>query len=171
MVVLLITASLEGQHLAKSFFNTGLLGAAGTPTGSSDDQFNRVSFLSHFEGSNNGVNNAFDDGSASNHTITANGNVTQGSFGPFAKPDGEWGVSFDGGSYVTSNYLQVAESSDFDFGTGDFTVELFFFNRAYNVNYDYLVTFGNNVSATTSFGIYLDSGTNINLWNNGAIAS
>ena len=55
----------------------------------SDDQFNRVSFLSHFDGANNGVNNAFDDGSDSNHTITANGNVTQGSFGPFARPDGE----------------------------------------------------------------------------------
>jgi hypothetical protein len=46
----------------------------------SDDEFNRVSFMSHFDGANNGVNNAFDDGSASNHTITANGNVTQGSF-------------------------------------------------------------------------------------------
>ena len=113
MVVLLTTASLEGQHLAKSFFNTGLLGAAGTPTGASDDEFNRVSFLSHFEGSNNGVNNAFDDGSTSNHTITANGNVTQGSFGPFARPDGEWSVSFDGDDYLT-----IAYSSDFNFGTG-----------------------------------------------------
>jgi len=137
----------------------------------SDDEFNRVSFLSHFDGANNGVNNVFDDSSTSNHTVTAAGNVTQGSFGPFARPDGEWGVSFDGGSYVTSNYLQVAASSDFDFGTGDFTVELFFFNRAYGAYYDYLVTFGNDVGATTSFGIYLDNGTNINLWNNGAIAS
>lgn len=118
MVVLLTTASLEGQHLAKSFFNTGLLGAAGS-SGPSDDQFNRVSFLSHFKGSNNGVNNAFDDGSASNHTITANGNVTQGSFGPFARPDGEWGVSFDG----DGDYLTVADSTEFDFGTGNFTIE------------------------------------------------
>jgi len=139
--------------------------------GASDDQFNRVSFLSHFDGANNGVNNAFDDSSTNNYTVTAAGDVTQGSFGPFARPDGDWGVSFDGGSYVTSNYLQVAESSDFDFGTGDFTVELFFFNRAYGAYYDYLVTFGNNVSATTSFGIYIADGTNINLWNNGAIAS
>jgi len=121
MVVLLTTASLEGQHLAKSFFNTGLLGAAGS-SGPSDDQFNRVSFLSHFEGSNNGVNNAFDDGSTSNHTITANGNVTQGSFGPFARPDGEWGWDFDGDDYLT-----IAYSSDFNFGTGSFTVEAFVF--------------------------------------------
>jgi len=140
--------------------------------GASDDQFNRVSFLSHFDGANNGVNNAFDDGSASNHTITANGSAAQGSFGPFARPDGEWGVSFDGGSYVTSNYLQVAESSDFDFGTGDFTVEFFFFNRAYGAYYDYLVTFGNSTTTTSSFGIYLEGGTNINLWqNSAAIAS
>jgi len=138
----------------------------------SDDQFNRVSFLSHFDGANNGVNNVFDDGSANNYTVTAAGNVTQGSFGPFARPDGDWGVSFDGGSYVTSNYLQVAESSDFDFGTGDFTVEFFFFNREYGAYYDYLVTFGNSTTTTSSFGIYIDGGTSINLWqNSAAIAS
>ena len=73
------------------------IGAAGTGLVlPSDDEFNRVSFLSHFDGTNNGTNNVFDDSSTSNHTITANGNVTQGSFGPFARPDGEWGVSFDG---------------------------------------------------------------------------
>ena len=118
MVVLLTTASLEGQHLAKSFFNTGLLGAAGTDTdtGPSDDQFNRVSFLSHFDGANNGVNNAFDDGSASNHTITANGNVTQGSFGPFARPDGEWGVSFDGSG-------DILKTPSLTIGTGTITYE------------------------------------------------
>ena len=124
MVVLLITASLEGQHLAKSFFNTGLLGAAGA-SAPSDDQFNRVSFLSHFDGANNGVNNAFDDGSTSNHTITANGNVTQGSFGPFARPDGEWGVDFEDG-----DSLAVASSSDFDFGTSNFTWECFVFQKS-----------------------------------------
>ncbi len=88
--------------------------------GASDDEFNRVSFLSHFEGSNNGVNNAFDDGSASNHTITANGNVTQGSFGPFARPDGEWGVSFSG------DYLEIADDSSLELGSGNFTIECFF---------------------------------------------
>ena len=98
------------------------MGAAGTPTGPPvDDEFNRVSFLSHFEGANNGVNNAFDDGSASNHTVTANGNVTQGSFGPFARPDGEWGVDFDG----SGDYLQAANSADWDLGTGNFTWECY----------------------------------------------
>jgi len=120
-------ASLGVRPLAKSFFNTGLLGAAGTDTdtGPSDNQFNRVSFLSHFEGSNNGVNNAFDDGSASNHTITANGNVTQGSFGPFARPDGEWGVRFPQGHW---HYYDIPSSSDFAIGANDdFTFEFFIF--------------------------------------------
>jgi len=97
----------------------GANAAGGGPSGPSDDQFNRTSFLSHFEGANNGVNNAFDDGSDSNHTITANGNVTQGSFGPFARPDGEWGAYFDG----DGDYLSFPDSADWDFGTGDFTVE------------------------------------------------
>ena len=106
--------------MAKSFFNTGLLGAAGS-SAPSDDQFNRVSFLSHFEGSNNGVNNAFDDGSDSNHTITANGNVTQGSFNPYGT---NWAVDF---SLDANPRLSCGSSSDFTFGTGDFTVEFFVF--------------------------------------------
>jgi hypothetical protein len=64
----------------------------------------------------------FDDSSSSNHTITANGDVTQGSFGPFARSDGYWGVAFDG----SDDRLSAPDSADFDFGTGDFTVELFF---------------------------------------------
>lgn len=126
MVVLLTTASLEGQHLAKSFFNTGLLGAAGTDAAPSDDQFNRVSFLSHFEGANNGVNNVFDDSSSNNHTISNYGSPTQGSFGPFARPDGEWGVSFDG----SGDYVAAATSTDWQFGSGNFTVEFWTFPLA-----------------------------------------
>ena len=77
----------------------------------SDSLWNTVSFLSHFDGTNNGVNNVFDDGSTSNHTITTAGNVTQGSFGPFARPDGEWGAAFDGS---TTGYISVPTDSDFD---------------------------------------------------------
>ena len=106
-------------------FDKALMGAAAAGGGPSDDQFNRVSFLSHFEGSNNGVNNAFDDGSASNHTITANGNVTQGSFGPFAKPDGEWGVRFPQNH---PHYIDISSSSDFAIASdADYTFEFFIF--------------------------------------------
>ncbi len=95
----------------------------------SDDQFNRVSFLSHFDGANNGVNNAFDDGSANNYTVTAAGDVTQGSFGPFARPDGEWGVDFDG----ASDYLDANDGPTF--GTDAFTIEFFVNHRAITGNH------------------------------------
>ena len=103
----------------------------------SDDNFNRTSFLSHFDGANNGDNRSFDGGSADNLTITTAGNVTQGSFGPFARPDGEFGVAFDG----TGDRFTVADSTDFDCGTGDFCLELFIFSGGASSN-PLLVTFG-----------------------------
>ena len=113
--------SWEEPPLVNSFDKV-FMGAAGTPTGPPvDDEFNRVSFLSLFDGANNGVNNAFDDGSTSNHTITANGNVTQGSFNPYGT---NWAVDF---SKDTNPRLSCGSSSDFTFGTGDFTVEFFVF--------------------------------------------
>ena len=102
------------------------LGAAGTRLVTpSDDEFNRVSFLSHFDGTNNGVNNVFDDSSLSNHTITANGDVTQGSFGPFARPDGEWAVAFDG-----SNDFLTLPANSLDLSNDDFTIESWVFTAS-----------------------------------------
>ena len=113
------------------------IGAAGKKALPSDDEFNRVSFLSHFDGTNNGVNNVFDDSSTSNHTITANGNVTQGSFGPFARPDGEWGVAFPRPNSDNQNIYAAYNNADTAFGTGDFTVELFVFISVVPGNSDY----------------------------------
>ena len=121
-------ASWEEPPLPRSF-DSVFYGAAGTDTdtGPSDDEFNRVSFLSHFEGANNGVNNAFDDGSADNLTITAVGNATQGSFGPFARPDGEFGVSFDGDrTGSVANYLDTPAGADFELDA-NYTIEGWFF--------------------------------------------
>ena len=97
----------------------------------SDDQFNRTSFLSHFEGSNDGVNNQFTDGSDSNHTITANGGVTQGSFGPFARPTGEWAVDL----VPSTGFLRATGAGDI---SGDFTVETWVFMNKDNGNYIHL---------------------------------
>jgi hypothetical protein len=104
-------------------FDGVFYGAAGTSTGDTvDDEFNLVSFLSHFDGANNGVNNAFDDSSASNHTVTRKGDAQQGSFGPFAREEGYWGVNFDG-----SDGLSSPASTDYEFGTSDITVEYWAF--------------------------------------------
>ena len=102
----------------------GAAGSGGTVS-PSDDEFNTVSVLSHFDGDNNGVNNVFDDSSSSNHTITANGDVTQGSFGPFARSDGYWGVAFDG----TDDYLTLPANS-LDLSNNDFTIESWVFTTS-----------------------------------------
>ena len=62
-----------------------------------------------------------DDGSASNHTITAVGNVTQGSFGPFARDAGNWSVDY---TATDSPYTKVlSDGTNLGAGTGAYTVE------------------------------------------------
>jgi len=130
--------SLEVQPLRSSFGKV-FMGAAGTSTGPPvDDEFNLVSFMSHFEGANNGVNNAFDDGSANNHTITAAGNVSQGSFGPFARPDGEWSVDFDG----SGDSLTTPENAATRIAQSNFTFEAFIFPTGGDSNEDTIFTQG-----------------------------
>ena len=67
---------------------------------------------------NVGTGQTFVDSSLSNHTITANGDVTHSS--TQSKFSGS-SIYFDG----TSDYLDVAASTGFAFGTGDFTVDVF----------------------------------------------
>ena len=65
-------------------------------------------------------NNAVTDGSNSNHTITKVGNATEHASNPFpGNTVGYGSLYFDG----THDYVTVNSSTDFDFGTGAFTVE------------------------------------------------
>ncbi len=74
--------------------------------------------LIHANGTNNGNNHSFLDSSNNNFTITRNGNATQGSFSPFSQTG--WSAFFDG----SGDYLSLSTNTALDFGTGDFTVEL-----------------------------------------------
>ena len=96
-----------------------LMGSGGVDL-PSDDEFNNVSFLSHFDGADNGTNIVYDDSSASNHTVSLTGTPQQGTFGPFSRAEGEWSNYFGGSSDVI--YLD-GSGSDFTFGTGAFTIE------------------------------------------------
>jgi len=132
------------------------IGAGGFTPLPSDDEFNRVSFLSHFDGSNNGVNNVFDDSSTSNHTITANGDVTQGSFGPFARPDGEWAVSFDGsGDRVRANWAE-------NVGTSDFTIEAWAFIPSDMDQYDCIAWLQQETQSSASENAFFIRANNSN---------
>jgi hypothetical protein len=94
-----------------------LTGASGE---SADPNFKNVTLLLHGDGSNGAQNNTFLDSSTNNFTITRNGNATQGSFSPYGS---NWSNFFDG----TGDYLEVADNAAFDFGTGDFTIEMWMF--------------------------------------------
>jgi hypothetical protein len=95
-----------------------LLGGKVTVT---DQFFEYTTLLLPGNGTNGAQNNTFLDSSTNNFTITRNGHTTQGTFSPFSQTG--WGNYFNG-----SNYLQTPSSTSFAFGTGNFTVEGWFFS-------------------------------------------
>ena len=103
------------------------------PDGPSDPDFPYVSLLLNGDGNNGANNDTFTDSSSNNFAVNVGGDVYQGSFSPYAtsKPlnmttDGG-SVYFDGSDNVN---LSVSDSTAFDFSTGDFTVECFFYQLA-----------------------------------------
>ena len=169
-----------------AFIAQKLISASGA-TEETDDDFNITTSLMHFDGSNNGTNDAFLDSSDSGHTLTRFGNTTQGTFTPFSADDGKWSVEFPGGSTSTTSRLiyQLSSTTTFAFGTGDFTIEAWVFPRSTLTlpNASFILDFrsGNNVimylaynSSTSSYNLYgwtgnAASGINLNEWNHVAI--
>jgi hypothetical protein len=86
----------------------------------SDSYFRQVTLLLSGDGTNAAQNNTFTDSSSNNFSITRNGNTTQGTFSPYGD---KWSNYFNG----SSTYLTVADNTAFQFGSGAFTVECWFF--------------------------------------------
>jgi hypothetical protein len=105
-----------------SFIARKLISASGGETEPTDPDFNLVTQLYQFDGSNGSQNNTYVDSSSTSKTLTESGNVVQGSFSPFSADEGKWSASF-AATNPNIDYLQVASSSDFAFGTGDYTIE------------------------------------------------
>ena len=112
-----------------AFLSEKLISASG-PKEVTDVDFNLVTALFHFDGDNNGTNyNAVNSSTVSGAPTLNNrsgGQMFQGTFSPFSSDEGKWSVSFDG----TDDYLEVASSSDFALGSGDFTLEAFVFQNS-----------------------------------------
>ena len=151
-----------------------LISASGA-TEETDDDFNLVTGLYHFDGSNGAQNNTFTGigASGASQSWTRNGSPTQGSFSPFSTEAGKWGVLFeeDNTDYLTLN------NSDFAFGTGDFTAEcfVFFTGNASTSGGIFQANFTTSVSKpalalrdTTGLTIYSSSGQKIT-GNNGTV--
>ena len=113
-----------------------------------DPYFQNNTLLLHGDGTNGGQNNTFLDGSTNALTITQNGNMSQGSFSPYSKPDGTWSNYFNS----SSDYLSTSSNAALTFGTGDFTIECWFYPTASgSVN----TIFANGGAAGGSIGLYL----------------
>ena len=102
-----------------------LISASG-PKEETDPDFNLVTQLYQFDGTNGAQNNTLLDSSPESHTVTRNADIVQGSFSPFSSEEGKWSASFDG----TDDYLQIADSSDLEIASSEFTMECWFFQRA-----------------------------------------
>ena len=98
-------------------------------------------------------NNNITDASSSNHTITVAGDTHAGTFSPYRH--GGYSVEFDG----AGDYLTTPANTAFEFGTGDFTMELSFYRPA-SGSVDTLLQYGNAAVsgyAQISWGLYITS--------------
>lgn len=114
---------------------TMMSAAAGAGGEEADPNFNQTVLLLHGDGTNGAQNNTFLDSSTNTFTITPNGNVTQGTFTPFSAPDGRWSNYIDG----SGDYFSLAGSTDFDFGTGDFTISCWIYFNSYETTAGFIV--------------------------------
>ncbi len=69
-----------------------LMGSGATEE--TDDDFNLVTGLYHFDGTNGGTNATFLDSSSNAGTVTTSGGPAQGTFSPFSSDDGKWSNFF-----------------------------------------------------------------------------
>ena len=144
-----------------------------------DPNFKNTTLLLQADGTGSGSqNNTFLDGSTNNFFITRNGNTTQGSFSPFSQAPGYWGNYLNG-----SSYLQTPSSTNYAFGTGDFTIEGWFYPTATTANLrlfefsDNNDNIGANFTSTGTIGYYNGSTNTVsagipftaNQWNHVAV--
>jgi len=96
--------------------------AALKPAGATftDEYWEKVVLLLNQQNVDAQQNQSFDDESTSNHTITTNGDATQGTFSPFS-PNG-WSLYKD-----TSGFLSVTHDASLDVSSSEFTFEFWVF--------------------------------------------
>ena len=129
-----------------------------------DEYFKYVTLLLPGNGTNGAQNNTFLDSSTNNFTITRNGNTTQGTFSPYGS---NWSNYFDG----TGDYLTVGSATALNLGSGDFTIEIWWYPTAFSTD-DALVMMGSSAGSfcfalynnTTGGGVIALAGTGGGSW-------
>ena len=94
----------------------------------------------------NSAGTTFRDSSLSNHTITPYGDVTRSST---ESRFNDSSIKFDG----TGDYLTLADSDDWSFGDGDFTIDFWVYPTDNSTNYQGLIT---QVPSETGTGMWIE---------------
>ena len=135
-----------------------LIAAAGAGVeDTGDDDFANVVLLLDGDGTSGDANNTFTDSSTNSETITKNGSVVQGSFSPYGD---NWSNYFEGtNDYFTFSSVTAA-------GTGDVTVEFWFWASDETVTYRCIYDSRSTTGTDTGFGIF-QYGKVIEVYGNG----
>jgi len=124
---------------------------------STDTHREYVTFFLDGDGTLNGQNNTFTDSSTNSFTVTESGSVVQGVFSPYGD---NWSNYFGGNTAFqkTSGVTTI--------GTGDFTVEFWFYPD--NVSSGYRTFYDGRKTSPYSDGVGIfQNGTSIEVWGNG----
>ena len=125
--------------------NKLIAAAAGAGADTGDDDFANVILLLDGDGTNGAANNTFTDSSTNNFTVTESGSVVQGSFSPYGD---NWSNYFEGtNDYFTFSSVTAA-------GTGDVTVEFWFWASSETVQYRCIYDSRSTTGTDTGFGIF-----------------
>jgi hypothetical protein len=113
-------------------------------------------------------NNRFVDNSTNAFTLTANGNVAVTPFQPFGAPTVAYSASTIGGSGYfdgTGDYLTLPSGAAFQFGTGNFTVECWFYVSATGLQY---LFDARNSGQTNAWALHVTPSSGNIVWFNGS---
>ena len=144
------SGTISNLDLADNKFDVSVIEERDSAVG--DTNFDKVELLLPFDGANDATSTT--DESDSNHTVTFNGSAdistAQSKFGGSS-------LYLPGGS---NDWINIAGSSDFNFGTGDFTIEMWVYrtHTAYGVIFD--TRGGEDTTSTDGISFYLGSGGN-----------
>ena len=102
----------------------------------------------------------FHDESDSGHTITGYGSPTRTASSPYEAAAKSTAIHFDG----SGDYLQTSTSSDLTFGTGDFTVETWFYPTTVNTSSAYKGIISDEVYSNTGGWALSQRDDELSLW-------
>jgi len=97
----------------------------------------------------NGTDSGIVDSSSNSHAVTTNGNVAVISGSPY---DSTTSMSFDG----SGDYISIADHDDFNFGSGDFTVEMWINAETQSTNWPGIFS-GSDYNAAGSASLRFDN--------------